>query len=210
MNEPVSALSGIRCSNCGATYAADQLLTVCATCGKVLLAEYDLEAAARTLTKEAVRERIWNLWRYAEIMPVRDPQHRLTLGEGGTPLLPLPRARRGHRAAQAADQGRGPQPDRHVQGARAGGGRLAGAGAGRADDRAALGRATPAARGRAYAARGGLRRGRLHAGRRAAGHQGRVPRATARASILVDGLINDAGKIVASTAPSAAGSTSRR
>lgn len=31
------------------------------------------------------------MWRYAEVLPVRDPSKRLTLGEGLTPLLPAPR-----------------------------------------------------------------------------------------------------------------------
>jgi threonine synthase len=31
------------------------------------------------------------MWRWAELLPVRDPQFRLTLGEGDAPLLPLPR-----------------------------------------------------------------------------------------------------------------------
>jgi threonine synthase len=57
----------------------------------VLLARYDLEAAARTMTREALAHRAWDLWRYAEILPVRDPAFRLTLGEGGTPLLRAPR-----------------------------------------------------------------------------------------------------------------------
>src|SRR5690606_29778089 len=32
-----------------------------------------------------------NLWRYAEVLPVRDAAHRLTLGEGYTPLIHAPR-----------------------------------------------------------------------------------------------------------------------
>src|SRR5262245_59822351 len=32
-----------------------------------------------------------NLWRYAEVLPVDNPDHRLSLGEGFTPLLPAPR-----------------------------------------------------------------------------------------------------------------------
>ena len=90
MTETRSWLETIECSNCGKTYDPDTLLTVCDSCGKVLLARYDLVAAAKTMTKEALRERPWNLWRYHEIMPVRDSEHRLTLGEGGTPLLSAP------------------------------------------------------------------------------------------------------------------------
>ncbi|MBI4247428.1 MAG: threonine synthase, partial [Candidatus Rokubacteria bacterium] len=31
------------------------------------------------------------LWRYAPVLPIADPAHRVTLGEGGTPLLDCPR-----------------------------------------------------------------------------------------------------------------------
>ena len=35
--------------------------------------------------------RSFTLWRYEELLPVRNPAFRVTLGEGGTPLLPLHR-----------------------------------------------------------------------------------------------------------------------
>ncbi len=89
MEQVVSAscLAGLRCTSCGEAYPADEIHTTCPACGKVLFAEYDLIRAAQTLTREALRSRPWTLWRYHELMPVRDPANRLTLGEGGTPLL---------------------------------------------------------------------------------------------------------------------------
>ena len=42
------------------------------------------------MTLDALARRPWNLWRYAEIMPVQDRANALTLGEGGTPLIPAP------------------------------------------------------------------------------------------------------------------------
>ncbi len=86
-----SAMTSIVGSMSGKSYDPDQLLTVDPEDGKVLLVEYDLERAASTLTKDALATRTWDLWRYAEVMPVRKPEHRLTLGEGGTPLLSAPR-----------------------------------------------------------------------------------------------------------------------
>ncbi len=82
-----SSLVNLRCSNCGDQYSSECLMTVCPACGRVLFAEYDLTAAAITMTPDALRERPWTMWRYAEILPVRNEQYRLTLGEGGTPLL---------------------------------------------------------------------------------------------------------------------------
>ncbi|HEX5506428.1 MAG TPA: threonine synthase [Thermomicrobiales bacterium] len=86
-----SYLTHLECTNCGATCAADELHTVCPACGKVLYPRYDLAAAARAMTREALKERPFTLWRYHEVLPVQDPRNALTLGEGGTPLLPLPR-----------------------------------------------------------------------------------------------------------------------
>jgi threonine synthase len=86
-----SALTHLDCSNCGESLSAGQLATTCPSCGKVLFARYDLATAARTMTPDAVRERPWDMWRYAEILPVVDPAHRVTLGEGATPLLAAPR-----------------------------------------------------------------------------------------------------------------------
>jgi threonine synthase len=49
-----------------------------------LLARYDLKTAAKTLTRDALRLRASTMWRYAEVLPSRDP---VSLGEGMTPLL---------------------------------------------------------------------------------------------------------------------------
>src|SRR5262249_54392118 len=54
------------------------------TCGKPLLAQYDLAAAAKTLTLESLKSRPQNLWRYAEVLPSDPP---VTLGEGMTALI---------------------------------------------------------------------------------------------------------------------------
>ncbi len=84
-----STLSHLECAWCGETYDADQLINVCPACGKPLLARYDLDVARRVLPREALAGRPPTLWRYAEMLPVRDPAYRLTLGEGFTPLLKL-------------------------------------------------------------------------------------------------------------------------
>src|SRR5262249_29882022 len=86
-----SALAFLECSACGARHAADQLQTLCSACGKVLLARYDLDRARQTLTRERLAARPRGMWRWRELLPVRDPHNIVTLGEGDTPLL---RARR--------------------------------------------------------------------------------------------------------------------
>nr|MBA2245984.1 threonine synthase [Gemmatimonadota bacterium] len=52
---------------------------------------YDLEAIRRRITREELASRRSDLWRYAELLPVRDPVHAVRLGEGGTPLVETPR-----------------------------------------------------------------------------------------------------------------------
>jgi threonine synthase len=50
------------------------------------------------------------VWRYAEVLPVRDARYRLTLGEGFTPLLDAPRlaSALGVRRAWVKDEGQNP------------------------------------------------------------------------------------------------------
>ena len=88
----LSTLTHLECTYCGQRHEADQLQTVCSSCGKVLYARYDLARARQTLTRESLAGRRWDMWRYQEVMPVRDPANIIPLGEGMTPLLPAPRA----------------------------------------------------------------------------------------------------------------------
>lgn len=84
-------LTHLACTLCGKTADATVPQNVSACCGKPLFAHYDLAAAARTLTKEALRTREKSLWRYREVLPVKNASDIVTLGEGWTPLLPAPR-----------------------------------------------------------------------------------------------------------------------
>lgn len=85
-----SYLTGLRCPRCGMRYPADRLTNLCA-CGSPLLAVYDLAAAAHAVAPADLARRTPSLWRYHELLPVLDPRRVVTLGEGFTPLLPLPR-----------------------------------------------------------------------------------------------------------------------
>ncbi len=73
----------LECSACGKKYDASVEQHLC-TCGKPLLARYDLRRAAETLTLENLKTRPRTLWRYAEVLP-NDPP--VSLGEGMTPLV---------------------------------------------------------------------------------------------------------------------------
>ena len=84
-------LTHLTCTLCGKPHDAGVPQNVSSCCAKPLFAQYDLAAAGRTLTKEALRTRPKSLWRYREVLPVREDRHIVTLGEGFTPLLPAPR-----------------------------------------------------------------------------------------------------------------------
>src|SRR2546429_265482 len=78
-----SNLIELECSACAKKYDASREQHLC-TCGKPLLARYDLKRAAGTFTLETLKDRPRNLWRYAEVLPDDPP---VSLGEGMTPLV---------------------------------------------------------------------------------------------------------------------------
>jgi len=77
----------LECANCSLRHEAGVLQNLCAECGKPLLVKYDLAAATQTLTKDSLKERESSLWRYREVLPVRDWNNIVSFGEGWTPLL---------------------------------------------------------------------------------------------------------------------------
>jgi threonine synthase len=97
-----SCLTHLECTACGARHAADQLHGVCPICGKVLYARYDLATLRAAVTPGDIAPRRWDMWRYAELLPVRDTGNVVSLGEGMTPLL---RARREAAAALGLEAG---------------------------------------------------------------------------------------------------------
>lgn len=89
-------LTHLACTACGQHHDASRPQNVSACCGKPLYPQYDLVAAGRTLTKSALAHRVKSLWRYREVLPVKNDVHIVTLGEGLTPLLPAGRLGRRH------------------------------------------------------------------------------------------------------------------
>lgn len=82
-----SCLTHLECGLCGLKSDADRLAGLCESCGRPLLARYDLERGASSFRRRHLSDRPFNLWRYREMMPVREEVHRISLGEGGTPLV---------------------------------------------------------------------------------------------------------------------------
>jgi len=86
-----SYLQTLECTACRGTFDAGDRHGVCPTCGKVLFARYDLPALQRAMTPEDLHRRPWDMWRYRELLPVRSESNMVTLGEGMTPLLDVDR-----------------------------------------------------------------------------------------------------------------------
>ncbi|HEX4995237.1 MAG TPA: threonine synthase [Methylomirabilota bacterium] len=100
----------IECTVCGHHHPAGGVLTVCARCGQMLAVRYDLPRVAAAVTKEALRPRPPGMYRFRELLPLAADEEPVTLGEGGTPLLALPRlaAHLGLRHLLAKDEGQNP------------------------------------------------------------------------------------------------------
>ena len=75
----------LSCSACGTAHDASGRVTTCTECGQPLLATYGPGVPSR----DALAPR-WDMWRYAAVMPVRDDETPVSLGEGMTPLVDAP------------------------------------------------------------------------------------------------------------------------
>ena len=77
----------IKCLDCGHNAPYYPTSTTCPKCGSQWReAEYDYEMLGKTLP-EKLKSRQQDLWRYRELLPVRNPNISLSLGEGYTPLI---------------------------------------------------------------------------------------------------------------------------
>lgn len=88
---PAGGAAHLECTRCGATYPSETVQRLSPCCAKPLYPRYDLQAIGQRLTPSDLAGRSADLWRYAELLPVRDPGHAVRLGEGWTPLLDVPR-----------------------------------------------------------------------------------------------------------------------
>jgi threonine synthase len=189
---PYSALSHLGCPRCGAQYDADQVQGTC-SCGSPLLARYDLSLVQ--VSPRDIAGRPADLWRYHELLPVRSAGHVVSLGEGMTPLLARPALGRelGVPGLLMKDEGLIPTGTFKARGAAVGVSRAAELGV------SAIAMPTNGNAGAAwsaYAARAGLRS--LIVMPVAAPAITRAECAAVGAELyLVDGLIGEAGRLVA-------------
>jgi len=76
----------IVCPRCDKRFGLSLLLNLC-PCGSPLLVRYDLEKAKTAFSKSSLQGRVASLWRYRELLPLQNDVNLISLGEGYTPLL---------------------------------------------------------------------------------------------------------------------------
>jgi threonine synthase len=62
-------------------------MNLCPGCGSPLLIRYDLDQVKQHFKKSHLSDRLADMWRYLEVLPVDGEEDIITLGEGYTPLL---------------------------------------------------------------------------------------------------------------------------
>ena len=109
MTEIPTFVSHLECSYTGKEYPADQLHGL-SDAGKPLLVRYDLQALARSASKEEIRNRAPEFWRYREFLPIRKSENVVRLGELMTPILPANKLRKKYNCGEILikDEGRLP------------------------------------------------------------------------------------------------------
>src|SRR5918997_6716386 len=100
----------LECAACGLRHEARRLHNLCRECARPLLVRYDLRRASESLTRESLKGRRSDLWRYREVLPVEHEENIVSLGEGWTPLVPAARlgARLGLRRLFVKDESQNP------------------------------------------------------------------------------------------------------
>jgi len=81
--------SVLECARCGTRMPAlrSRMPSRCPSCHHDMLnVRYDYAALGRRLPA-LLRDRRFDMWRYLELLPLRDPANIVSLGEGGTPLI---------------------------------------------------------------------------------------------------------------------------
>ncbi len=191
---PRSFMTHLECPRCHETYDPDQVQQLC-VCGAPLLVRYDLERARGSVTRDDIRDRAPTLWRYRELLPVQRDENEVSFGEGMTPIVPLSRlgARHGMPQLYLKDEGLLPTGTFKARGAAVGVSRAKELGIGTL---ALPTNGNAGAAWAAYGARAGLR-SVVVMPRLAPEITRKECDITGSDLYLVDGLITDAGRLVA-------------
>jgi threonine synthase len=78
------SLSYQECINCRTKYPLDEIIYFCKKCGDILEIKLDYDTTKDMLQKSNWRKTPLSVWRYRDLMPIRDQSKIVTLNEGGT------------------------------------------------------------------------------------------------------------------------------
>jgi threonine synthase len=108
-DDQMPGASHLECTGTGEEFESERLSRLSPS-GKPLFARYDLDGIRAGFGMADVANRRADLWRYAEVLPVRDPKARIGLGEGWTPMIDAPRTadRLGVQKVWVKDEGQNP------------------------------------------------------------------------------------------------------
>ena len=83
----MSFVTRLECAHCGQQYDATQIHNLCTSCQRPLWVRYDLEALKKAFSKKTLFGRPPTIWRYLEMLPIRDVTNIVSLVETITPIL---------------------------------------------------------------------------------------------------------------------------
>ena len=89
MGKTLSTYEYLQCSLTGDTFSNDIPRRLSPSSQKPLLARYNLDKAKKTMTKDVLKRRRNDMWKYEEILPIFDEHNIVSLGEGNTPLMKM-------------------------------------------------------------------------------------------------------------------------
>jgi threonine synthase len=81
----------LECANCFQRYDANLVHGLCVSCQRPLWVRYDLNAVKKAVLRSDLASRPHTMWRYRELLPVKDPKNIVSLEETMTPLVSAPR-----------------------------------------------------------------------------------------------------------------------
>src|SRR5229473_1776116 len=190
----MTTITHLECSLCAKRYEAGRVHNLC-ECGGPLLVRYDLKKARESWNREWIANGPSSMWRYAPVLPASKPSAIVSLGEGMTPLIHTQRlgARIGANDLWVKDEGVNPTGSFKARGLSCAVSMCVELGI----TKVAIPSAGNAAGAMAaYAAAAGIE-AHIFMPRDVPQSNYIECRATGACVTLVDGLISDAGKIVA-------------
>lgn len=106
-SESLSRLVALHCSKCGKAHSAFELQRVSSCCHLPLVANYDLH---EPLSRDVIDQADTSMWRYGALLPLLHDENKVTLGEGMSPMLNLPRLAARHELSSLLlkDEGQNP------------------------------------------------------------------------------------------------------